>query len=162
MFVLMSCLDHLERHQPLGLDRIHQIVNHVCKSSCRLVIRQPRSPLCHFVLSCMYSPQRCWGTVHPWVQRCWVLGQPFCPAMSSQHGLEHFLLYRFIIVAFRTNRRRCRRFQATQSFNLHPCTPLSQRFHGEERLHISCTPCHIAYRFANTRELHLHVTLIAS
>ena len=47
MFVLMSCLDHLERHQPLGLDRIHQIVNHVCKSSCRLVIRQPRSPLCH-------------------------------------------------------------------------------------------------------------------
>ena len=117
---------------------------------------------CHPNVVSLHFPQRCWGIVLPRIQRCWVSGQPFCPAMSSQHGLEHFLLYRFIIVAFRTNLRRCRRFQATQSFNLHPCTPLSQRFHGEERLHISCTPCHIAYRFANTRELHLHVTLIAS
>jgi hypothetical protein len=44
MFVLVSCLDHLERHQPLGLDRNHQIVKHVCESFCKVAIRQQRSP----------------------------------------------------------------------------------------------------------------------
>ena len=44
MFVLMSCLDHLERHQPLGLDRNHQIVKHVCESFCMSAIAQQRSP----------------------------------------------------------------------------------------------------------------------
>ena len=50
MFVLVSCLDHLERHQPLGLDRNHQIVKHVCESFCMSAIGQQRSP--HFSNLC--------------------------------------------------------------------------------------------------------------
>jgi len=164
MFVLVSCLDHLERHQPLGLDRNHQIVKHVCESFCKVAIRQQRSPffivtqmlsVCTFLsgagVLCFLGSSGAGSQANLFVQPC-----------LANMAWSTYLLYRFIIVAFRTNRRRCRRFQATQYFNLHPCTPLSQRFHGEERLHISCTPCHIAYRSANTRELHLHVTLIAS
>ena len=121
MFVLMSCLDHLERHQPLGLDRIHQIVNHVCKSSCRLVIRQPRSPLCQLFchactllngvgVQCILGSSGAGSKADPIVQPC----------LASMAWRKRFAS----LFAFRTNLRRCRRFRAVPSLTLASCKPL--------------------------------------